>query len=40
MGEISDMMLDGTLCQTCGVAIVEGPDDEPAGYPVKCSGCK
>lgn len=33
MGEIAEMMLDGTLCQYCGVYI--GSD---AGYPQSC-GC-
>jgi hypothetical protein len=35
MGEIADMMLDGTLCQSCG----EYLDQEPCGYPVSCGGC-
>ncbi len=39
MGEIAEMMLDGTLCQVCGVAMVHGEDDEPAGYPVTCDDC-
>lgn len=34
MGEIADMMLDGTLCQGCGVYI-----GECGGYPVSCDGC-
>ena len=45
MGEIADMMLDGTLCLQCGVYI---PEEEhkangiqlPAGYPIKCNDCK
>ena len=36
MGEIADMMLDGTLCQCCGVVL----DKQPVGYPVTCAGCK
>lgn len=36
MGEIAEMMLDGTLCAGCGVSL----DSEPAGYPVYCSGCE
>ena len=41
MGEIADMMLDGTLCATCGTYIGEGdscsplycsPACEPEGY--------
>ena len=35
MGEIAEMMLDGTLCQMCGVYL--GEDD---GFPVTCAGCK
>jgi hypothetical protein len=34
MGEIADMMLDGTLCVQCGVFI-----GNPVGYPVNC-GCE
>jgi hypothetical protein len=33
MGEIADMMLDGTLCEGCGEYI----DDEVPGYPRYCS---
>ena len=36
MGEIAEMMLDGTLCECCGVVLI-GPDEEPAGYPQYCS---
>lgn len=35
MGEIADMMLDGTLCQCCGTFL----DDAPSGYPDTCIGC-
>lgn len=35
MGEIAEMMLDGTLCAGCG----EYLDQEPVGYPVYCGGC-
>lgn len=35
MGEISEMMLDGTLCQVCG----EFMDGEAAGFPITCAGC-
>ena len=36
MGEIADMMLDGTLCQSCGVYI----GDESAGdFPQHCADC-
>lgn len=37
MGEIADMMLDGTMCQVCGEFMDLGED--PAGYPVTCAGC-
>jgi len=32
MGEVAEMMLDGTLCEACGVFI--GSD---AGFPQYCS---
>ncbi len=35
MGEIADMMLDGTLCACCGCEL--GQD---TGYPIYCDGCK
>ena len=35
MGEIAEMMLDGTLCQVCG-SIIDG--DTP-GYPRYCEDC-
>jgi Zn finger protein HypA/HybF involved in hydrogenase expression len=35
MGEVAEMMLDGTLCEGCGVYM----DDEAGGYPRKCSDC-
>ena len=34
MGEISEMMIDGTVCQICGEYMGEGE-----GYPVTCAGC-
>ncbi len=36
MGEISDMMLDGTLCSSCGEYLGQDPD----GFPVQCSSCQ
>lgn len=33
MGDIADMMLDGTLCEGCGVYI----EGEAPGYPRHCS---
>ncbi len=35
MGDVADMMLDGTLCMECGVYI-----GEPCDYPRKCEDCK
>lgn len=35
MGDIADMVLDGTLCEGCGIYI----DDEEPGHPRKCSDC-
>lgn len=35
MGEIADMMLDGTLCEGCG----EYLDGESDGIPRYCGGC-
>lgn len=35
MGEIADMILDGILCQGCGVYIGEGD-----GWPSFCGGCR
>lgn len=33
MGEIADMMLDGTLCEMCGSYL----NEEEAGFPRYCS---
>lgn len=35
MGEIAEMMLDGTLCQVCGSVI----DGDTPGYPRYCEDC-
>ena len=35
MGEIADMMLEGILCQQCGV-YMEGD----AGFPRTCASCR
>lgn len=32
MGEITDMILDGYLCEVCGTFI----DQDAAGYPRRC----
>lgn len=34
MGEISDMMLEGILCQQCGGYVGDGD-----GFPVTCGSC-
>lgn len=34
MGDVADMMLDGTLCACCGVYI-----GEDAGYAIYCPDC-
>jgi hypothetical protein len=34
MGEIADMMIDGTLCQSCGAYIGPG-----LGFPRTCTPC-
>lgn len=39
MGEIAEMMLDGTLCAGCGELLGDPTDSEPAGYPIYCSAC-
>lgn len=36
MGEIADMMLDGTLCSQCGTFI----SMEPSGIPTLCPDCE
>lgn len=35
MGEIADMMLDGTLCEGCGEYV-----GAATGYPVRCGACQ
>lgn len=35
MGEIADMMLNGILCEMCGVFL----NEEPRGYPCRCDYC-
>ena len=37
MGEIADMMLDGTLCQGCGIYM---DDDSEPGHPRFCYSCR
>lgn len=36
MGEIADMMLDGTLCEGCG----EYLGGSASGFPRYCAGCR
>jgi Zn finger protein HypA/HybF involved in hydrogenase expression len=36
MGDVADMMLDGTLCEGCGVYL----EGEAPGYPRYCTSCK
>lgn len=35
MGEIAEMMLDGTLCEGCGEFM-----GNTIGYPRRCAGCE
>ena len=40
MGEIAEMMLDGTMCEGCGVFMDDILDGaEPPGFAQRCSGC-
>lgn len=41
MGDIADMVLDGTLCQVCG-DLLNSPDSlkNSIGYPTTCIICK
>lgn len=38
MGEIAEMMLDGTMCQCCGEWLNDGEDGD--GFPMYCEGCE
>lgn len=42
MGEVADMMYEGTVCYICGIFLdyLEDGDVEPVGYPVPCSDCR
>jgi hypothetical protein len=47
MGEIADMMLEGTLCERCGAFVEDNYDDmdeegviQPPGFPRRCDACK
>lgn len=35
MGDIADMILEGELCECCGVYM-----GDACGYPRKCAGCR
>ena len=37
MGEIAELIIDGVLCEQCGVLVDEG---EGCGYPRLCPSCK
>lgn len=37
MGEIAEMMLDGTMCQLCGEFLFDGEDGD--GIPMYCAAC-
>ena len=37
MGEIAEMMLDGTMCEGCGEFMNIG--GEAPGYPQRCASC-
>jgi hypothetical protein len=39
MGEIADMMLEGTLCCQCGQTLDERVIDLDMGIPVICDSC-
>ncbi len=34
MGEVAEMIIDGTLCERCGVYL-----GQPIGYPRSCESC-
>lgn len=36
MGEAADDLLEGLLCQVCGVVI----DGDSPGFPRECDGCE
>jgi len=44
MGEITEMMLDGTLCSDCGVFVGDVNEDgktfTSCGYSKQCEDCK
>ena len=36
MGDMADLIIDGEVCQICGVDFYDG---EAPGYPRTCDGC-
>ena len=38
MGEVTDMILSGILCEECGG--MAGDEPEEVGYPRKCEDCE
>lgn len=41
MGEITEMILEGILCQECGGLMDDVTEDSPVpGYPRTCDDCK
>jgi hypothetical protein len=46
MGEVTDMVLDGTLCKTCGVLVYNGNGhlanklEITPGFPRNCRSCE
>jgi hypothetical protein len=46
MGEITDMVLDGTLCKTCGILVYDGDPhiakikEITPGFPRNCRSCE
>ena len=39
MGEISELMLNGTLCCQCGACLREDVIDKKLGFPIICDSC-
>ncbi len=39
MGEISELMLNGSLCCQCGACLDESVIDQRLGFPVICDDC-
>ena len=39
MGEITEMILEGILCEVCGGLTIEENEEVP-GHPVTCEDCR